>query len=205
MTVESSLVSCTFASTLKFLQRIASDESGFYAKTRSALEQIRSFKESVLSLRKSFRTKSNLRRVAALDDCLLDGQEIHIDSQAVPELYKSTEIFFNPEMIGLQGAGVVGMLVNSIDGADPVLQETLFDNVVITGGSSLLAGFKKRVEMDTVELCGIKPRIVNSPSPQLAVYRDGVILANLSSFQKMSVTRREYFEEGPERIEYKFR
>lgn len=189
----------------EYFSRIVSRESGFYAKTRSALEQIRSLKESVLSLRKSFRSKSNLRRVAALDYCLPDGQEIHIDSQAVPELYKSTEILFNPEMIGIQASGVVEMLVNSIEEADPVLQESLFDNVVLTGGSSLLSGLKKRVEMDTVELCGIKPSIVNSPPPQLAVYRGGVILANLSSFRKMSVTRREYFEEGPERIEYKFR
>eukprot|EP00210_Caulerpa_lentillifera_P000152 g147.t1 len=188
----------------EYLSRVVSRESGFYTKTRSALEQIRSLKESLLSLRKSLRNKSNLRKVSALDYNLPDGQKIHIDSDAIPELYKATEVLFNPDMVGVYENGVVEMLLSSIEESDPLLQEILFDNVVLSGGSSLLSGFKKRVEIGSMDLCGLKPKIVSLSSPQLSVYRGGVILANLSSFQKMSVTRQEYFEEGPERIEYKF-
>lgn len=72
---------------------------------------------------------------------LPDGQIIQLGS----EKFKATEILFNPEKIGLEWPGVHEMVVNSVKSCDIDIRKTMYQSIVIAGGTSLLTGFNERL------------------------------------------------------------
>ena len=56
------------------------------------------------------------------------------------ERFKAPEILFNPELIGLEYAGIHQVVVDSINRTDLDLRKNLFANVVLSGGSTLYKG-----------------------------------------------------------------
>lgn len=49
-------------------------------------------------------------------------------------------MLFNPEIVGLEYAGVHQVVVDSINRADLDLRKSLFGNVVLSGGGTLVKG-----------------------------------------------------------------
>lgn len=49
-------------------------------------------------------------------------------------------MLFNPELVGLEDAGVHQVVVDSINRADLDLRKSLFGNVVLSGGGTLVKG-----------------------------------------------------------------
>jgi centractin len=72
---------------------------------------------------------------------LPDGQIIQLGS----EKYKAPEILFSPDKIGLEWPGVHEMVVNSIKNCDIDVRKTLYQAIVVAGGTSLLTGFNERL------------------------------------------------------------
>jgi centractin len=72
---------------------------------------------------------------------LPDGQTIQLGS----EKYKAPEILFSPDKIGLEWPGVHEMVVNSIKNCDIDVRKTLYQAIVVAGGTSLLTGFNERL------------------------------------------------------------
>lgn len=58
------------------------------------------------------------------------------------ERFKAPEILFNPELIGLEYAGIHQVVVDSINRVDLDLRKSLYANVVLSGGSTLYKGKK---------------------------------------------------------------
>lgn len=79
-----------------------------------------------------------------------------------------------------------------------------FVQVVLVGGTALLSGLKERLESEVMEHLRIRLGFHIPHDPQLSVWRGGVVLSSLSTFDAMCVTKEAYFEEGPYRIERKF-
>lgn len=49
-------------------------------------------------------------------------------------------MLFNPEIVGLEDAGVHQVVVDSINRADLDLRKSLFGNIVLSGGGTLVKG-----------------------------------------------------------------
>ncbi len=54
--------------------------------------------------------------------------------------YRAPEVLFNPELIGEECEGIHEILSGSIQRSDMDLRRTLYQNIVLSGGSSLFRG-----------------------------------------------------------------
>ncbi|EFP07240.1 hypothetical protein CRE_13514 [Caenorhabditis remanei] len=96
---------------------------------------------------------------------------------------------------------VAQMAATSANLADIDIRPTLFSNVTVTGGNSLILGFTERLNYALATKCPptIKLRVFAAPTPQERKYGawiGGSILGSLGTFQQMWVSKAEYDETG---------
>lgn len=76
---------------------------------------------------------------------LPDGEVITVGK----ERFKCTEVLFQPSLIDLGDIdGIHEAIVESISECDPSVQKELYGNIVLSGGSTLLPGFAKRLKKE---------------------------------------------------------
>jgi actin-related protein len=84
---------------------------------------------------------------------------------------------------------------------DPDIREELWGNVVLAGGSTMFGGIQQRLARELKALAtpemGMKIRVVAPPERLDSAWIGGSILASLSTFHDMWVSKREYDESGP--------
>lgn len=71
--------------------------------------------------------------------------------------------------------------------------------MVMSGGTTMFAGIASRVQKEVEALAppSVKIKVVAPPERQYSVWIGGSILASLSTFQQMWVSKTEYEEMGP--------
>ncbi|KAG8946153.1 Actin-2 [Tulasnella sp. 424] len=131
---------------------------------------------------------------------LPDGNSVRLGA----EKFRAPEILFNPEIIGMEYAGVHQVIVDSITRVDMDLRKNLYSNIVLSGGSTLCKGFGDRLLNETKKLAikELKIKIFAPPERKYSTWIGGSILAGLSTFKKMWVSAEEY-QEDPEIIHKK--
>eukprot|EP01082_Thalassiosira_pseudonana_P006712 g5960.t1 g5960 contig20:510984-512640(-) len=72
---------------------------------------------------------------------LPDGEVIDISN----ERHRSSEVLFQPQLIGSEAKPIHDVLMSSILQSDMDLRSTLFSNIVLSGGSTLLPGLGDRL------------------------------------------------------------
>ncbi|KAJ2454423.1 centractin- actin- protein of the dynactin complex [Coemansia sp. RSA 2336] len=121
------------------------------------------------------------------------------------ERFRAPEIMFQPEIIGLEYPGIHQIVADSISRADIDLRRSLYANVVLSGGTTLMRGFGDRLlaelRKQAVKDCKIK--ISAPPERKYSTWIGGSILASLSTFKKMWISAEEY-QEDPDIIHKKF-
>lgn len=123
---------------------------------------------------------------------LPDGKKLKIG----PERYKAAEILFDPEIIGLEWPGLHQIIVDSINRTDMDLRKSLFGNIVLSGGSTMIKGFGDRLlhEVQRLALKDTKIKIFAPPERLYSTWIGGSILAGLSTFRKMYVKVDDWHE-----------
>ncbi|KAJ1723736.1 centractin- actin- protein of the dynactin complex [Coemansia erecta] len=132
---------------------------------------------------------------------LPDGNVISLGS----ERFRAAEILFQPDLVGLEDAGVHQMVADSIGRADMDLRRSLYGNIVLSGGTTLMRGFGDRLlgELRRLAVKDCKIKISAPPERKYSTWIGGSILASLSTFKKMWVSAEEY-QEDPDIIYKKF-
>lgn len=64
--------------------------------------------------------------------------------QIGPARFRAPELLFRPDLIGDESEGIHEVLAFAIQKSDMDLRRTLFSNIVLSGGSTLLKGRVKR-------------------------------------------------------------
>ena len=127
---------------------------------------------------------------------LPDGQEISIGN----ERFACSELFFQPSMLGLNKPGVHEAIINLINYHDSEKHQDLYDNIVLSGGSTMFPGFANRLHKEIACLApnemNMNIRISASPDRKYFSWIGGSILASMSSFQEKLITRQDYNELG---------
>ena len=72
---------------------------------------------------------------------LPDGRNITLGQ----EKFRAGEILFNPEIVGLEYVGVHEMLTQSVGKVDMDLRQDLYQNIVLSGGTTMLKGMESVV------------------------------------------------------------
>lgn len=126
---------------------------------------------------------------------LTDGNVATVGS----ERFRCPEALFQPEMLGREADGVHLMTFKTIRGCDVDIRRELYGNIVLSGGTSMYRGLGERMtkELSALAPATIKVKVVAPPERRYSVWIGGSILASLSTFQNMWISREEYEECGP--------
>ncbi|MBN3272886.1 ACT2 protein, partial [Polyodon spathula] len=100
---------------------------------------------------------------------------------------------------GMESAGIHETAYNSIMKCDIDIRKDLYANNVLSGGTTMYPGIADRMQKEITALAPstMKIKIIAPPERKYSVWIGGSILASLSTFQQMWITKQEYDEAGP--------
>ena len=131
---------------------------------------------------------------------LADGNVVTVQD----EIFRCPEILFKPRMFfshsEVPGLGVSSLLHRAIEACSRNVWSDLYQNVVVTGGSSMFTGFADRLENEISTLAPYEYKSnVHIDAPldrQYTPWTGGSIVASLPSFHNKWTTKQNYEENG---------
>ena len=125
---------------------------------------------------------------------LPDGSSVTLGA----ERFRAPEVLFDPSLVGSEDGGVHKVLNLAALRADLDLRATLYQQIVLAGGSTLFPGFGERLlkELRSDLPDHTKIKIHAPPERMLSTWIGGSILASLATFKSMWVLRAEFEEHG---------
>jgi actin-related protein len=126
---------------------------------------------------------------------LPDGNVIVIGN----ERFRCPEVLFQPSLIGKEASGIHDCTFQTILKCDIDIRRDLYANVVLSGGTTMFPGMAERMTKELTALAPstMKVKVVAPPERKYSVWIGGSILASLSTFQQMWISKAEYDESGP--------
>ncbi len=126
---------------------------------------------------------------------LPDGQVITIGN----ERFRCPESLFQPAQLGMEHSGIHETTFNSIMKCDVDIRKDLYANTVLSGGTTMFPGIADRMQKEMTALAPptMKIKIIAPPERKYSVWIGGSILASLSTFQQMWISKQEYDDSGP--------
>merc|ERR1712232_1287126 len=68
------------------------------------------------------------------------------------ERFQCSEIIFNPSLIEMSSPGLIQLIVKAINKCDDTIKRSILNNIVISGGTSLISGMKERIENELANI-----------------------------------------------------
>ncbi|KAG9293470.1 hypothetical protein G9A89_009194 [Geosiphon pyriformis] len=125
------------------------------------------------------------------------------DGRTIPmtnEWSRVPEVLFQPSFLGLEDPSLHDALYSSIMSCDNELQKILLNNIVLSGGNTLFEGMADRLLKEIKKLIpaslNFKAKILAPSEREYSVWMGGSILASLTTFKNMCITKQEYQEFG---------
>ncbi|XP_060809595.1 uncharacterized protein LOC132903947 [Amyelois transitella] len=134
---------------------------------------------------------------------LPDGQQILLG----PERTQCPEIFFQPNLAGRYCPSVPDIICNSINKCDVDYRPLFFNNIVVSGGSTMFPGLCGRLKAEMrakISLPGVEAKVDGIPNRSLSVWAGGSMMACIDTMKGFWLTSEEYQDCGDEKVAYKF-
>ena len=187
----------------EYLRQILA-QRGYSFTTAAELEIVRDIKEKMCYVEADF--DAAMKDADESHACeknyeLPDGRKILIGN----ERFRCPEILFQPNHANHELEGVQKYCYDSVMKCDVDVRRDLFQNIILSGGSTLFEGMAERMwqEIHSLAPSTNKIKILAPPERKYSVWLGGSILASLSTFQTMWINKQEYDEAGPSIIHRK--
>jgi len=166
--------------------------------TTAEKEIVREIKEQLCYVTQDY--EAEIKKSEDTDECemtyeLPDGNSISIGR----ERFQCPEALFNPSMTGKEAPGIQTITYDSIMKADLDIRKDLYQNVVLSGGTTMYEGIGERMtkEIQSLAPSSMQVKVIAPPERKFSVWIGGSILSSLSTFASSWITRDEFDEVGP--------
>lgn len=126
---------------------------------------------------------------------LPDGSKIKIGDLRI----RTPECLFQPSMLGLDIPGVHKQIYEAVQKSDIDLRRDLFENITLSGGSTMFDGIQERLNKEISLLVPptVKVKIIAPVERKYSIWIGGSVMSTLATFQSSWIHQSEFQEVGP--------